>query len=534
MKRFFPLAVSLLFLWSCGSEPGKSIPPQTLENHAYADHALDGMSLNSPHTLTVPKQRRVALFLGNPGSKMMLRIKQKGSADQVVEVAGNGVSRIEVETSGNQLTLEWGAGPLVLGKTYVYPTAEQETPSVLLLSIDTLRADVFNAEHMPQTYALFRRRGSIFTHAQTTAPWTLPAHVSLLTGTYPAVHGVRTPDLKLGREPEMLGEAFQDAGYLTAAFTEGNYVSGVFGFARGFHYFYEDAPNMMSADPSSVSRLADNLAALRSFLVAADHAPAFVFFHTYEVHCPYLPRGKAMDPGGLGDTAALLRMETEGDFDAEVTAKLRDLYLGEVAFADSLLAPVLSRLMDQGWVVALVSDHGEEFGEHGGLLHSDTLYEEVMAVPMAYYFPEQEPRERSERVSLIDVAPTLTAAAGLSPAGHFQGRNLLEPVPDRPLFAETFFLGPHIPAEDPRLTAVYRESYKLIQERNFERYQALLFDLEKDSEELTNLQEQNIETRDRLFQMIEAYLQGKGISAEGVGELSEEQIEVMRSLGYVK
>ena len=540
MKYGLVLVLSLLLC--CGDRPGETRLLNDAGPMRLARETLEAETITSPYRLSLEKGRSVLLHLGNPGGQKV-EVTLEGAGTEKIDLAPGRWTAHRIELVAETLSLTWPGESLLLGHPYLESTrkaqanAKHEGPlNVMLLSIDTLREDHFSAEHMPQTFDLFKRNGIVFNRIYTTTPWTLPAHVSLLTGTYPARHGVRRPDQKLGREGQTLAEVFRDQGYFTQAFTEGNYVSAVFGVNRGFHRFYENPPLMMDKDEASISKLEPNIETLKQSL-SLSRSPQFVFFHTYEVHCPYLPHEQLTDEEGHGYTQWLLDHDGQS-LTEEQLAHLKALYASEVAYTDRLLAPLLKTLLDSGrWLVVLTSDHGEEFGEHGGLLHADTLYEETARIPLAIAggtYPYAS-MNTSLPGSIVDVPSTILALLDLPIPEGWQGNNLtLTQPPMAPVFAESFFFGPHIPVEDPRLLGVWHQQDKLIQSRNFDRTTAELFQLDQDPGEQANRQEADPARRDALFLLIENYLKTRGDAADTVGNLSPEQEEVMRSLGYIQ
>ncbi|MDJ0836524.1 MAG: sulfatase [Acidobacteriota bacterium] len=528
------LCIGILLLAACGKpESGRHFSLTSPKPVKLGLNTVASEAVTSPHRYEgLTSGRTISLQIGNTSARP-ITLTLEGAETPSLDLPPGRWTHLETRLTAADLNLSWPSGELRVGRLFQQGSGDKR-PNVMLVSIDTLRADHFNAERMPQTFGLMSR-GLIFDHAYTPTPWTLPAHVSMLTGQYPAGHGVRLPNQQIPAQLTTLGEAFQSAGYDTLAVTEGNYVSGTFGFYRGFSRFLENAPSMLDRDPTSISKLEANLEILREQLDPLPRTPKFVFFHTYEVHCPYLPRGGLTDDQGLGHTQWLL--DNDGKFsDQETYDRLAALYAGEVAWLDRKLAPLLEELLATGnWIIALTSDHGEEFGEHGGLLHADTLYEETTRIPLAMAGPGIAPGRDDRSASLVDLPDTLAALTGLTPPETWRGRNLMDPArKDKALFAESFFFGPQIPVEDPRILSVWLSRDKLIQTRNFNNIRAELYDLAADPGETTNLQSEQQEKRDALFLFLERYLSGKTLDPGVIEGLSPEQIETMRSLGYIE
>ncbi len=491
-------------------------------------------TIDSGHALVAGTGHLVTLYLGHNGAGPRT-VTVKGSQAAPMSVPPNQWTRIQVQAVEPELRLEFADGPLLLSQPHLFDPASDRAPNLLLISVDTLRADHFTAERMPRTHALFAR-GRILERAYSTTPWTLPAHTSLFTGLYPATHGVRTADLKLADSFLTLAEHLRGIGYYTAAFTEGNYVSASYGLDQGFLHFEENAPSILSTKAAEVSKLAGTLEALRRHDRDLTQLPRFYFLHTYEVHCPYVAHGDLRDPEGLGGTQWLLDHDGKPLTAAQLT-KLRALYAGEVAYTDRLLAELIESLLAQGnWLIVLTADHGEEFGEHGGLLHAHTVYDETTAVPLAFVGVGVGAQPVvAAPYSLVDVANSTLGLLGLPAPQAFLGRDLFAAGAERrAVFAESFFFGIHKQVKDPMVAGVWREDHKLIHYRNFGKSEISLFDLSQDAAELKNLQQSDVRNRNALFGVLKSYLEAVPGQTVPTGDLSQEQIEAMRSLGYLK
>lgn len=326
--------------------------------------------------------------------------------------------------------------------------------NLVLISIDTLtpaRTSAYGAERdtTPALRAL-AARGVRFDEAFTTSPWTLPAHAALLTGRYPSSLAPDPNDGRLLHAAPPLAELFRTAGARTAAFTGTAFVSGRYGFDRGFETF--------ASGPA---------AAVAAWLEQHRDEPFFLFFHTYLVHAPY--RDHRFVEGLPGGRLEAYRQDERrrrflglalayGRFvpTPEERAYLLALYDGGVARADEQVATIWAALERLGLTastaVVVVSDHGEEFWQHTGraAYHGHTLYDELLRVPLVWYEPGlPEPgRTVDQPVSLVDVVPTVVARFGLAPPERLDGLDLSPLLDggrwevDRPLFAEGVRHGP--------------------------------------------------------------------------------------------
>jgi arylsulfatase A-like enzyme len=322
------------------------------------------------------------------------------------------------------------------------------------------------------------------------SPWTLPSHLSLMTGVPPLVHGVETEVGTLDPSLPTLAEILKRAGYRTAGVYSAPYLEPHWGFGRGFdEYRAEYAPAVVAGSQkaseiraqvervvaasdwrrydelkrqeaaivqelnrsSELASTSDQVGAAvisRIEDLARDATPWFLFAHFFDVHCDYVPpapydtrfdpdyTGSANGAGCLGgewvgrpDPArpgALIRAISDRDLEHVVA-----LYEGEVAWVDahveSILRALDARALARTTLVIVVSDHGEEFFEHGNVGHRHGLYEEELRVPMILRLPGVLPEGASVRgpVSLTDVLPTILDVLGLEGAGTSGGTSFL-------------------------------------------------------------------------------------------------------------
>jgi choline-sulfatase len=318
-----------------------------------------------------------------------------------------------------------------------------KSKGIVLVSIDTLRRDHVGAygygkPTTPRLDAL-ARDGVVCEDAVSTSSWTLPAHLSMLTSVDPGLHG--GVDLRHGynKGPATLTSTLRAAGFATHAVTSHLYVSSVYGLDDGFDSldFHQDrkATDVANRGMDVIDRFGDR--------------PFFLFLHLYDPHWHYDPPKEALAPFAKPYTGGLTGLW--GDFSKRdrksVTAAdlehLLALYDGEIRYADAEVGRVLDHLaargLDKSTLVLVTSDHGEEFLEHGSWEHQKTLYEEVIRVPLVLRAPGVVPRREPAQATLLDVAPTLAAWAGVTAPASFTGRSLLSPLrsPEREAYGET-------------------------------------------------------------------------------------------------
>ena len=302
----------------------------------------------------------------------------------------------------------------------------RRTRGVILVSLDTLRADHRGCYGYPLPTSPFldslAARGTLFTRHVVQIPATLTSHMSIFTGLYPGEHGVYPPVQVLSPEIPTLPEVFRDHGFRTSGHTEGGWMNGGFGFARGF----EDWSDEPYAADTDVARTLDRgLAFLRGL---GDGERFFLFLHTYSIHDPYRPPEEFRRMFWPGEPPAGVPEPTGENLVAANQGKLalppaaldyyRALYDASIRYVDSELERFfagLERLGLAGQVTVMItSDHGEEFREHGKLAHTQVYFENLHA-PLLVLNPGQKVATRVDTVTqTVDLAPTLYELAGIA------------------------------------------------------------------------------------------------------------------------
>jgi arylsulfatase A-like enzyme len=403
----------------------------------------------------------------------------------------------------------------------VSPTPRAPGRNLLFVLFDTLRADrtePYGSEDVA-TPAMTRlaARGTTFLNAFSNASWTAPSVASLFTSTYPTLHGVRGTGMIHGLEEvaalppglPSLPLVASDAGYVTVAVLNNPAISPAFGFGRGFdeaHEFWRQRAETRSAVPTPEGQ-ADLVwdRFVEPVLSARGERPFFAYVHEIDPHSPYNPPPpydtrygsyEGVDPAPLRALSLPARYKKDpGVLSQRDIAFLRAQYAGEVTFMDAYLGRLLDRLEREGLrestLVVFVSDHGESLTEHLRLGHGDTLYDEVLRVPLIFSLPGLLPEglRVTAPVQLVDVAPTILDLLGLEIPPLMQGESLAPLFAGaggsshRPTFAEATFEGVF------SLDAVRVGRFKLI--RRFDKKggdpELQLFDLAADPHERENL-----------------------------------------------
>ncbi|MDD5308029.1 MAG: sulfatase [Deltaproteobacteria bacterium] len=391
-------------------------------------------------------------------------------------------------------------------------TSSSARPSaVVLVTVDTLRADAVSfMGHEPATTPFadsLARKGVVFTRAYATSSWTPPSVASLVTSLAASSHGVVKGAI-LGsvgvRQPVLSGrlvtmaETFRRAGYRTIGAAANRHLEARLGFGQGFTAYFKEAAfepaDQLNA--TAVRLLARELGA--GWEKSWKTARTFLWLHYFDPHDPYYPKGPWItayapdyrehpDDFPVRPITALVREFPRPD--ESLRSCLEPLYESEVRFTDDQLGRLASRmgLIDPNVLVVFTADHGEEMGEHGGLGHGRNLYEEVVRVPLAFYWPAGLPQGlRIDRpVSLLDVFPTVAELAGVAPPAGLQGTSLVPLMrgtaspEERPVLMEL-----HPPHGNHR--AIVQGRWKLIRPIVGDG-KPVLYDLEADSKEKNDI-----------------------------------------------
>ena len=329
-------------------------------------------------------------------------------------------------------------------------TARDARPSIVLISIDTLRPDHlglhgYSRDTSPALDAWAAEHAVIFEDAWANAPWTLPSHVSMLTGRNALGHGVNS------RYPApsslvTLAERLGASGYRTAAWTGGSWLSPEYGLDQGFDEF-----RWWTAADGGESELATHVAEITAWLGDQPAVPLLLFVHTYEVHSPYRPRQPYFESFSDGPPLApitdrLLSPSKHDGFRLRKRLEFADgqpvpdedlprvvaAYDSGIAHADSQLGQLLEaieRNLGDNVAVLVTSDHGEALGEGGRVSHG-RLEKEDLRIPFILRLPGDRGAGArvTERVSSVDIVPTLLELAGLERPQRLDGDSVLATV----------------------------------------------------------------------------------------------------------
>jgi arylsulfatase A-like enzyme len=440
--------------------------------------------------------------------------------------------------------------------------AQQPLPDILLITIDTLRADALEpygaTDTLTPKIAAFAEQGVVYDSATTPMPLTRPAHASILTGLYPDQHGVLTNRQILPDGVVTLAEMLRDRGYQTAAFTGVRFLNRKSGLARGFDTFRAPRKEDKIRGKDVVDRA-------RSWLRKADlAAPLFLWVHTYDPHQPYNPVHKFrrnIDPE-MEETipwvkfSALNRVARnhDGDIPEAVLKLTLEYYRGEVEYVDFWVGRLLQtydRLRtDRRSMVVFTADHGECFENGIFFEHADCLYEGALQVPLIVRYPDGVGAglRVERRVSNLDIVPTVlhelalqapANAAGVPLHDGFGGgersavmvrlpeRHNLDRVPFRLRVIRSVVGDPIAPETDPRTRGVVELRWKYLRSPSAE----FLFRLPPET--VNHLAEETAirERLQRTLEQIAAMYPSRDVASE---DRDPETLEALEALGYIE
>jgi arylsulfatase len=432
---------------------------------------------------------------------------------------------------------------IALALTVFGCSEDQPRPNVLLIVVDTLRADHLGTYGYPLDTSpnidAFASEALKFNYAISAAPWTSPSIASLFTGFYPTAHGVvqhvhhrRMPDDAISADLVTLAEVFQDAGYATSGITANAWVSDQRGYSQGFDQFetidYARAPDV-------------NQLAYQVLERAQASEPFFLYVHYMDPHPPM------RSPRNLTSRFAKLHRTLSPDH--PVLSKMVGsvaAYDAAIFYLDGFIGALFEHLKNGGvyadTVIAFVSDHGFPFQEHGEKSHGFKLHNEDTHVPLILKLPGRT-GEVDQTVSTIDLFPTLVQVAGLEPIEGIQGVSLLDGLAERRArgaFSEnTVRTRNHrsLTTHDARkLILAFDKGAHEVVSRADEKEVVGLFDSRSDYFETKSLNDPSeiAALRERLWSIYEESVQKSRKLSPVRVELDGKTVEELKRLGYVE
>ena len=409
---------------------------------------------------------------------------------------------------------------------------------IVLLTLDTLRADAFDARTMPRTWA-FAGRGQRFDHAYAAASTTQPTHATLFTGLHPWQHGVSRNGIALDAAHDTVAERLHAVGFRTAAVVASFPLERRFGFGQGFDSYEQEFHHPLAVERWNGETieggrfygLADAVVERAlARIEALDGKRQFLWVHFFDPHEPY---GDAA-PGGMLHLGQIRLLAENGKLDARQLKLARARYDADLRHLDAALGRLLARLDEDARAidthVVLVSDHGESFGEDGSFAHGFRVSPEQVQVPLVLVSPGLEPGVRTDVAGSRDVGRTLLGLADADASG-FPGRDLRQ---DRTgAGAEAFGMtglfgqqpelridGSEVPAPTPRFYAV----------RDGSLYTGDARHVARDDRPERGVEPVRAEGLRRLFASFEA----ERLASEAPALRDETTEEALRALGYAE
>lgn len=437
----------------------------------------------------------------------------------------------------------------------------KKTRNIILISLDTVRRDfigVFNADpELSPNIDSLAKDCVVFENAYSQASWTLPSHVSLLTGLNPASHGTNIDSNTIPEKIKTLPQFLRERGYINFAYT--GLIFYRHGFPKGFdHYKFADGTLFPDASKPVFERA-------EIFIRNYKYRDFFLFLHTMQFHSPFPSaeniRQKILkNKRYLMDSSYVERLFKKAKYgkslNKEEIEEIKLIYKVAIRTIDEhLIGPLIKTLKEEGiydqTMIIITSDHGEEIHDHGKFGHGHTLYNELIRVPLLIKFPKSKfaGKKVKKNVRHVDIVPTILDVIDMDYSKYnFDGKSLIPLIEedekeDRICFSENVFDGLFVPPIPPKVSVIWR-NYKLIYNdtiKDWKKYFGAppasipfeFFDLEKDPLEKRNNYSEDNEVVKDLLTLIREYKKKEAPRGKPL-ILDEETREKLRALGYIK
>ena len=480
-----------------------------------------------------------------------------------------------------------------------FSPASGEKPNILLIAIDTLRADRLSCYgHTNKTTPVIdslAKNGVVFTNCIASASWTMPSFGSIFTSVHPSGHGAISYRHKLAPDLTTLAELLKSVGYHTAGFISNPTLDRKFGFQKGFdHYddksiamrhgmnlYHEADFDKLSINATVTSHTVTDLAA--HWLEKSREEPFFCFalyFDPHDLYVPPIPYNTQFDKGYQGkmdgrnfrrflnqrpkESLHFANSQRTGgtsigarlpeNVSARDLKRLNALYDGEICYTDHCIGRLLDKLRElklfDNTLIIVTADHGEEFMDHGGVLHGHTLYDEQIRVPLIVHHPASIPggRRIQQIVSHIDYLPTLCELVGSPVPEQAMGKSFWPLLkPDHRGAAQQDKTDRYAISESSvgkvDLKSITSGRYKLVYEPDAER--VFLYDRRADPGEHKDLSKEKQGVASMLLSMLRAEITAarkrcaeppeSGLSKDNKAKtkMDENLLRKLKSLGYL-
>ncbi len=441
-------------------------------------------------------------------------------------------------------------------------------PNIILITIDTLRVDHISCYGYERSTTPFldtiASKGTLFQKAYATSSWTLPSMTSIFTGLYPRTHGLHRVTFVHNEERKIttwgttthqvlsphlvtLAEVLKKNGYRTFGISCNPHLSEGMGFARGFDYF----GNYWFVDGKIINH---KVQLWEEELKESDRY--FLWLHYFDPHDPYEAREPWIREYNSNEeqyrkwseeSYNIFGREKEVASQPGLLETLVDLYDSEINYTDSLIQVLLQELLppDPNRMIIITSDHGEGFLEHELVGHGNSLFEELIRVPLIIMPPEGKIVFSfvDQSVTINDIFPTICEAAGLDVPSGLHGRSLFPLMEDE---REVEWDGERDIISEVRREDVeegYQEvlirgrwEYNVRRKRGKESLEHFLYDLENDPSERVNLIQSDPVTASNMLTALNMWLDAYPLFEAPVAEqmMNREQMEQLESLGYLE
>ncbi len=499
--------------------------------------------------------------------------------------AGRKVSVTLASSAAKEGTLAFWGAPAIRQRVAQAASAQSSgrpPQVVILIQGDTLRKDHLEvygySRPTAPTLTRLAGEGALFDNAITQTGWTKAATPAILTGLYPSTHGVHKIPDRLPAGATTIAELYRSAGYATLSFSSVPFTGKMTNLHQGFEELHESESTVGRAGPQGAKTAREYVDRLLAWLDQHPDLPVFVYLHVFDPHAPYEPNrpydtmwAKAADreeyvrqqgviksaasdaflgQRGMATRDELVRAGLDPEFFLQFS---KDWYDGSIRGMDRELARLVERLGELGLaertLLAFFADHGEEFHDHGRMWHGQSVYGEMIRVPLLFWSPGRVGAglRLAEPAQLVDLVPTLAELSGLAVPEAVQGRSLRPLLVgdraewrQRPVFAEKQSLGGASHPNADEAYTVIDDGWKLIQNvvGPEDRPEFELFSFDSDPLDQKNVAAEHPEVVERLAQLLGAWRKTTAAArlepdAEAVEGLEREQLEQLRSLGYI-
>jgi arylsulfatase A-like enzyme len=513
---------------------------------------------------------------------------------RIVDLAQFAGASVTISLSAHaerEATLAFWGEPAVRQR-FTKDTAGGPPQGVILVQLDTLRTDHLDVYGYERPTAPNLRRlaeeGALFRHAVTQTSWTKAATPSVLASLYPSTHGVHQIPDRLPASATTIAEVYRQAGYATVSFSSVAFTGQLTNLHQGFEELHESESTVGRAGPRGSKTAREYVDRLVDWLDDHHDVPFFVYLHFFDPHSPYEPNRPFdtmwADPNGrdeyLRQLEVLKKVVADGflaqrgmatreelqkaGIDPEAFIRYsKDWYDGSIRGMDTEIGRLVERLSNLGLAdrtaIAFYADHGEEFHDHGRMWHGQSVYGEMIRVPLIFWAPGRVAKglKIEEPAQLIDVMPTLLDLSGLRSPETAQGQSLRSLLvaggaggqvaagggfQKRPVIAEKHPLGtgtdfPNVAESYAIMDGGFKLIHNVVRPEGKPEFE--LFDFYKDPLDQRNIAAENPEVVGRLTKLLFSFRQMAGKARlksddEATKGMTREQLEHLRSLGYVK